>query len=200
MEAFYLAEVSQWRDPAEVVIGGAEVGSMLTDRSMRLRRGCLYDRMMYMDMTSYLPDDILVKVDRTAMGVSLETRVPMLDHRVVEFSWRLPAHLKMGNRKNKWLLRQVLLKYVPESLIDRPKMGFGVPVDQWIRGPLREWAEDLLSEERLKFDGFLRPKPIRQRWHEHVTGKCNWRDSLWIVLALQSWLRTAGSAPARALS
>lgn len=197
METFYQAEVSQWKNPVETVIGGAEVPTVMNDPSRHLKDGRLYDRMMYTDLVSYLPDDILVKVDRAAMGVSLETRVPMLDHRVIELSWRFPPQLKIRNGQAKWLLRQVLLKYVPESLIDRPKMGFGVPVDQWIRGPLRDWAEDLLSEQRLEAEGFFRPKAIREKWQEHITGRYNWRDSLWIALSFQSWLRTANTASTR---
>ena len=146
------------------------------------------ERMMAIDSIRYLPDDILVKVDRAAMAASLETRAPLLDHRVLELAWRLPYHFKVRGGQGKWLLRQVLHRYVPEAIVDRPKMGFAVPVDAWLRGPLREWAEELLCERRLREQGLFDPKPVRERWNQHVNGQSNWRDSLWAMLMLQTWI------------
>lgn len=181
--------VSHWNDPGSLVIGGREPPTVLDQMLVRRDAGESFEQwMMTTDMQTYLPDDILVKVDRAAMAVGLETRVPFLDHRVVEFSLSLPLHMKIRDGQGKWLLREMLYKHVPKELIERPKMGFGVPIDSWLRGPLREWAEALLDEGRLLREGFLNPGPIRQKWHEHVAGTRNWQYYLWDVLMFQAWL------------
>jgi asparagine synthase (glutamine-hydrolysing) len=180
--------VSTWRNPETVVFGARGPINMSRAWDELADLDSLECRMMAMDALTYLTDDILCKVDRAAMGVSLETRVPFLDHRVVEYAWGLPLHMKIRNGQGKWILRQLLNKYVPKELIERPKMGFGVPIDVWLRGPLRDWAEELLSETRLKREGFLNPAPIRQKWGEHLNGQRNWQYHLWNVLMFQGWL------------
>ncbi|HIF35784.1 MAG TPA: asparagine synthetase B, partial [Candidatus Thioglobus sp.] len=145
-------------------------------------------RMMLWDTLTYLPDDILTKVDRAAMGVSLETRIPFLDHRVVELAWRFPLDMKIKNGVGKWPIRQILYKYVPKELIERPKAGFAVPVGQWIRGPLREWADDLLDESRIQREGYFDPKLVRKIWEQHLSGNYDWTSRLWAILMFNSWL------------
>jgi asparagine synthase (glutamine-hydrolysing) len=185
-DEMYYRLVSHWKNPSSVVNESREPPTLLTES--RAPEGADFtQRMMYLDMLTYLPDDILVKVDRAAMGVSLETRVPLLDHRLVEFAWRVPLSMKIRGGQGKWLLRQVLYRHVPKQLVERPKMGFGVPIDHWLRGPLRDWAESLLDERRLRREGFFRPKPIREKWREHVSGHRNWQYYLWDVLMFQAW-------------
>jgi asparagine synthase (glutamine-hydrolysing) len=145
-------------------------------------------RMIYRDMAGYLPDDVLVKVDRATMAVALEARCPLLDHRVIEFAWRLPAAMKVHGGKGKWLLRRVLSRYVPESLFERPKHGFNVPVGAWLKGPLREWAEELLSEQRLRREGLMNVRHVRTRWQHHLTGRRDHAYELWAILMVQAWL------------
>lgn len=185
----YRGMVSHWPDPASLVLGATEPATVLSNLMQQPVVKSEIERMMALDMLSYLPDDILTKVDRAAMGVSLETRVPFLDHRVVEFAWHLPLEYKLRNGVGKWVLRQVLYKHVPRELIERPKMGFGVPIDVWLRGPLRDWAEELLSESRLRQEGYFNPLPIRQKWLEHLSGQRNWQHHLWNVLMFQAWLQ-----------
>jgi asparagine synthase (glutamine-hydrolysing) len=187
--------VFEWQDPAQVVKGGAgvllhEPHNMLSDPLPETGAEQNQLRMMYRDSMTYLPDDILCKVDRAAMAASLETRVPFLDHRVAELAWQLPLNMKIRNGQGKWALRQVLYKYVPKELIDRPKAGFAIPVGQWLRGPLKDWAEALLDEKRLEVEGYFYPKPIRDKWVQHLSGRFDHTPSLWAVLMFQSWLES----------
>jgi asparagine synthase (glutamine-hydrolysing) len=184
----YLGMVSHLHDPAAWVIGGQEPPTQLSRQHPDLGTLSAVDRMMALDAVSYLPDDILVKVDRAAMGVSLESRVPFLDHRLVEFAWGLPLEYKLRTGQSKWPLRQVLYRHVPKELVDRPKMGFGIPLHEWLRGPLRDWAENLLDESRMQTEGYFHTKPIRQKWQEHLSGKRNHAHLLWNVLMFQAWL------------
>lgn len=192
-EEIYWELVSHWKQPSELVLGSKEPPTVLTDSRAWADVGDFEHRMMYFDMVSYLPDDILVKVDRAAMGVSLETRIPFLDHRLVEFAWRLPLQFKVRGGVTKWLLRKVLYRHVPKELIERPKMGFGVPIDSWLRGPLRNWAESLLDPTRLSREGYFNPAPIQQKWQEHLSGRRNWQYHLWDVLMFQAWLENENS-------
>ena len=198
LDDLYNSLVSEWQDPAQVVKGNSwEIGvnlqvpaSMLSDPLPAVGAEQQQLRMMYRDTMTYLSDDILCKVDRAAMATSLETRVPFLDHRVAELAWRLPLDMKIRDGQGKWALRQVLYKYVPKELIDRPKAGFAIPVGQWLRGPLRDWAEALLDEKRLEVEGYFYPKPIRDKWLQHLTGRYDHTPSLWAVLMFQSWLES----------
>ena len=185
--AFYRQIVSLWADPASVVKGARERPGLLEDARIRSLVPDFVERMQYLDTLTYLPDDILTKVDRASMAVALEARVPLLDHRVVAFSWSLPPAMKVGGGIGKRLLRSVLHRYVPRELIDRPKMGFAVPLDRWLRCELRDWAESLLDQRRLEQEGILDSAVIRRRWTEHLAGKRNWQAPLWAVLMFQAW-------------
>ena len=186
-ESLYLGLVSMWKEPLEMVYGAEQRRSFLTDPSVTSGLKDFKEKMMLLDTLSYLPGDILTKVDRASMDVSLELRVPFLDHRLVEFAWSIPNQFKIRKGSTKWLLRQVLHKHVPQHLIDRPKMGFGVPIDDWLRGPLRAWADDLLSSDTLRKTGYLSPEPILLKWREHKSGQRNWQYYLWNILIFQSW-------------
>ncbi|MBV8514088.1 MAG: asparagine synthase (glutamine-hydrolyzing) [Acidobacteria bacterium] len=187
-EALYWILLSYWMEPSSVVLGANEPLTQLTDSTKWAHIDDIMHVMMYLDTIMYLPDDILVKVDRASMGVSLESRVPLLDHRVIEFAWKLPIEMKVKGTLGKVPLRNLLYRYVPQQLVDRPKKGFGVPIHEWLRGPMRSWAEDLLDESRLKSEGFFAAKPIHQKWNEHVSGRRNWQAQLWAVLMFQAWL------------
>ena len=183
----YSALTSHWEDPSSLVIDASEPKH---ETFMSKSIGCFSDieSMMLLDMMTYLPYDILVKVDRAAMGVSLETRVPFLDHRIVQFALSLPMKWKIREGKGKWVLRKLLSKYLPQDLIDRPKMGFGVPIDYWLRGELKDWARDLMNPEKLKNEGFLESDLIQIKLSEHISGKRNWQYQLWSILMFQAWL------------
>ena len=186
-DGVYRRLVSFWHDPSELLAEVPPPDGALWDDTLARDIPDFTSRMQYLDCVTYLVDDILTKVDRTSMAVSLEARVPLLDHRLVSYIWGLPLHLKLQGGVSKWLMRQVLYRYVPRELVERPKMGFGVPIDSWLRGPLRDWAEGLLEEKRLKREGILNPEPIRRRWAQHVSGERDWQYDLWIVLMFQAW-------------
>jgi asparagine synthase (glutamine-hydrolysing) len=189
-EEVYLRLVSRWSNPEQVVLGSKHSFSYPLHQKGASSLAELEHQMMLNDSLAYLPDDILVKVDRAAMGVSLETRVPMLDHRVVEFAWRLPLEMKISGNQGKILLRQVLDRYVPRSLMERPKAGFAIPLDSWLRGPLKDWAEDLLDRKTLQDQGYFDPTQIREKWEEHLIGRHNWSSQLWGVLMFQAWIKS----------
>ena len=201
-EALHLRRLSHWPDPTEVVLGTSEPGTILNDPASWPDASEFAARLMAVDTLSYLPDDLLVKVDRASMGVSLETRAPFLDHHVMEFVWRLPLSFRIRNARSKWILRQVLYKYVPMRIVERPKMGFSIPLASWLRGPLKDWAEALLDAGRLRAEGFFDPRPIRRKWYDFLYGNEPCEHHLWSVLMFQAWLehvrrsnRTGSAAP-----
>jgi len=191
----YRSLVSEWADPAALLQHGESFGHLPEATDHQLPACLAHDpvaRMMAWDSLGYLPDDILVKVDRAAMAVGLETRAPFLDHRVAALAWRLPMAMKIRGGISKWPLRQILYNYVPRDLIERPKAGFAIPIGQWLRGPLRSWAEDLLHPDRLLREGYLRHEPISQLWHQHLSGRYDHTTKLWTVLMWQAWLEQWG--------
>jgi asparagine synthase (glutamine-hydrolysing) len=193
IDEMYVRLISYWKDPQVVVRDSRLLPTELSNTGNWPPLTDPIERMMYLDLVSYLPDDILVKLDRVAMAASLEGRVPFLDdHRVAEFAWRLPLHSKVRGGQGKWILRQVLHRYIPRQLVERPKMGFGVPVNAWMRGPLKTWAEALLEPGRLQREGFFDPEPVHHKWVEHLSGKRNWQYYLWSILMFQAWLELSG--------
>lgn len=191
----YCRFASHWFEPEKILPGVTEPPSLLTNGD-RPRLPSPAEQMMYLDSVTYLPDDILAKVDRATMAVSLEGRIPFLDHRVAEFAWRLPLRFKVRERVGKWVLRQVLYRHVPREMIERPKFGFGIPLDSWLRGPLREWAESLLDESRLRNQGLFDPRPIRRTWKEHLAGRLHGEFHIWDILMFQAWLDEHSGNPA----
>jgi asparagine synthase (glutamine-hydrolysing) len=183
IESLYRRLTSHWIDPATVL--GVQQIPLPTTKGIGLEAA---EHMMLLDTLTYLPDDILAKLDRATMAVGLEARTPFLDPRVYEFAWRLPPRMKIRQGKGKWILRQVLQKYVPQRFVNRPKAGFGIPLDCWLAGPLRDWCESLLCESRLRQDGILDPSPIRERWAAYLAGETYWTWHLWDVLMFQAWM------------
>jgi len=179
--------LSYWKHPDDVVLHGEEYPTLMSEPTSTIKSQNFTERMMYADSMMYMPDDILTKTDRASMAVSLECRIPLLDHRVVEFAWKTPASMRVRNNQGKWPLRQVLYNYVPRELIERPKMGFGVPIGSWLKGDLKEWAEALLDEKKLHEEGFFNVSVVRKKWHEHITGKRDWQFHLWAILMFQQW-------------
>jgi asparagine synthase (glutamine-hydrolysing) len=188
-ERVFQGIVGQWPEPERLVRGIVYEDDPIWSGVLSEELPDTTRRFQMLDTLTYLPDDILVKVDRASMAVALEARVPLLDHRLVEFTLGLPAHMLVRGGETKWLLRQVLYDHVPRNLLDRPKTGFMMPIDQWLRGPLREWAEDLLDSKRIEADGILDPVPIRETWEQHLSGQINWQYRLWCVLMFQAWKR-----------
>ena len=184
----YYSLVSEIDSPEQIVLGAKEPHTWLTEVGMKTLFLDTRQHMMFMDAMTYLPDDILVKVDRAAMAKSLETRVPFLDHRVVELASRLPMNMKIRGDETKWILRQVLYQYVPKELIERPKAGFAIPLAEWLRGPLKDWVESLIDEKRLAREGYFNVHYIRNLWHDHLSGKRNHQSLLWNILMFQTWL------------
>ena len=189
IEELYLRLVLEWQKDDNIVLGANELQTKL-DNIKTFNDFKPESMMMLMDSLTYLPDDILTKLDRASMGISLETRAPFLDHRLAELAWKLPLHMKIRGKQGKWVLRQILDKHVPRKLIDRPKTGFGVPIGEWLRGPLREWAESLLQRSKLEEQGLLNVDLVHKYWNEHLQGDNDWTGRVWSILVFQAWLKT----------
>ena len=186
-DAIYRGQHSQWPDPSALVIGGREPRGLPFDATLAAEIPDFVRRMQFLDLHTYLPDDILTKVDRASMAVSLEAREPLLDHRLVEFAWHLPQRMKVRNGVTKWLMREVLYRHVPRKLIERPKMGFSVPLARWLRGPLRQWAEALLDPVRLRDGGHFDTVKVRSAWQSFQSGRTSNQDALWCLLMFEAW-------------
>lgn len=184
---YYKSLVSRWKSPSDIVLGGVEPVNLVADSSAWPSLGDFRDQMMFLDQMTYLRDNTFTKLDRASMAYSLESRAPFVDHRLIEFAWQIPLDLKCRDGKGKWILREMVHRYVPKELMERPKMGFGVPLRTWLRGPLKEWAEELLDESRLKREGFFDPSPLRKAWSEHLSGRRDRQHDLWPVLMFQAW-------------
>jgi asparagine synthase (glutamine-hydrolysing) len=191
----YRALTAQVDDPEQLVLGATEPPTLLTGLAPVAELPEAARQMMLLDMLTYLPDDILVKVDRASMAVGLESRVPLLDHRIVEFAAGLPMSMLRNEGQSKWLLRQVLYRYVPRELIERPKAGFGVPIDSWLRGPLKAWAAELLAPETIRAQGFFNPEYVQRLWDAHQSGRRNWAYQLWNILMFQAWYACEQACP-----
>ena len=184
----YRNMISQWKNPNLLVSGGSEPPDNPASSKKQAELQDFIQYMMYQDMVTYLPDDIMAKVDRASMGVSLEVRAPFLDHRIAEFAWKVPQNMKIGKGRGKLLIKKLADKYIPQELLKKPKTGFSIPIDYWLRGPLKEWAEELLDARRIKDAAYLNPEPIRKKWDEHLSQERNWQNYLWSVLMFQAWL------------
>jgi asparagine synthase (glutamine-hydrolysing) len=194
----YLNRMSRWRHPGTLVLGHSGHDTPFTRQDWRLPQGDVAHQLMYLDLATYLPEDILVKVDRATMAVGLEARAPLLDYRVVEMAFRIPTSMKLRNDQQKWILRQLLRRYLPDPLIKKPKVGFGAPIASWLEGPLKSWAQQLLDPARVASEGFLAPAPIHDLWTQFLGGQRKWHTHLWSVLMFQAWYEWATRASAQA--